>query len=83
MNDPISEMMNLLGADGEKMQLSMLAEKQLDILVKYMQILYYAHETEDEKLMDALTHKLRPALELVIENFDKQVQEYQKKHGEI
>lgn len=83
MNDPITEMMQMLNGNNEKMELALMAEKQVDILLKYTQIMWYAHDMADEKLMDQFERRLRPALELVIDNFDKEVRKYQYKHGEI
>lgn len=82
-DDPIDAFMNMLGGGGDKMQLAIMAEKQLDILLKYTQLMYYAHEMEDEELMKQFDRRLKPALELIIDNFDKQVRNYQDKHGEI
>lgn len=75
-------MTSLMGLD-DKAKLTLHAEKSIDITLKYMQIMYYAHEMERDDLFKEFCRRFEPAIKIIGENMSEEVRKYQAKHGEI
>lgn len=81
------DFMKMLGAEGgaelDKTILAAQVDAALDRSLKMLQIMYYSHEMLPTKDANAILKHYKSALELIGENLDKAVEEYQSRHGEI
>ncbi len=67
----------------DKLNLGQQSQIYLDNLLKYVQILYYSQELDDERITEAVQFKITPMFQLLADEMGKMVDEYQEKHGEI
>jgi hypothetical protein len=85
-SDPMDFFSQMLGIDptvADKARLAQQVDGTLDQTLKLLQIMYYTKELGQEKMLEKLMRHYKPAIEMMAENADKMVSEYQKKHGEI
>lgn len=67
----------------DKLNLGQQSQVYLDNLLKYVQILYYSQELDDERITEAVRFKITPMFSILADEMSKMVDEYQEKHGEI
>jgi hypothetical protein len=61
---------------------SMSATLSLNMVVQFLQIMWYTRELMGEEEADKLAKKLNPVIESVMETLDKQMENYIRKYGE-
>lgn len=61
---------------------SMSATLSLNMVVQFLQIMWYTRELMGEKEADKLAKKLNPVIESVMGTLDKQMEDYVRKWGE-
>ena len=64
-------------------QLGLETDVYIDRILKLMQLIYYGNASGNPELAEKITKTYYPVIELLGEQMEQVVNEYQEKHGEI
>ncbi len=84
MNDDlIREWLQDPQAVKDKLSLGSTSQIYIDNLLKQLQILWYSKELADPRIAQTVERKILPMFQILADEMEKMVNEYQSKYGEI